>query len=394
MTSAAHIKALAEATARAYASDPSLAAGGGRTRVRRTEGLACEIEDGAWRFISDVPEGAGGANEGPDPGVLLRGALGACLTVDIVTWAARFDVEVTAVEVEVESVLDARGNYGVDETVPPGYQAVTCRVTIESSDPDAAVRRVVETAAAHNPRLYDLTHAIPVRRELTVTRTGGGEGQREGVRDAVNGTASAAATAAKASEPAVIRPARPEDCGDIARLFMISSDGLAEYIWRQVAEDGESLLETGRRRYARQDVAFSYQNCLVAEEGGRVVAMLHCFPMPPREATSNDTGEKVDPVLQPYAELEDPGSLYVSGVAVACEHRERGLGRRLMEQAQARAETLGLPRVSLICFEANQTALQLYRRLGYVEVDRRPVVPHPCLHYREGDALLLVRGLD
>ena len=65
-----------------------------------------------------------------------------------------------------------------------------------------------------------------------------------------------------------------------------------------------------------------------------------------------------------------------------------------MAQAQVRAEALGLPRVSLICFEGNETALQLYRRLGYVETDRRPVVPHPCLHYSEGDALLLVRGLD
>ena len=148
MTSAARIKALVEETARAYASDPSLAAGGGRTRVRRTAGLACEIEDGAWRFISDVPEGAGGANEGPDPGVLIRGALGACLTMDIVTWAARYEVEMTAVEVEVESVMDARGNYGVDETVPPGYQAVNCRVTIESPAPEAAVCRVVETLPA------------------------------------------------------------------------------------------------------------------------------------------------------------------------------------------------------------------------------------------------------
>jgi ribosomal protein S18 acetylase RimI-like enzyme len=124
--------------------------------------------------------------------------------------------------------------------------------------------------------------------------------------------------------------------------------------------------------------------------------------MPPRnkaeEKSANDNtdvgGEPVDPVLQPYAELEDPGSLYVSGVAVRPEHRGRGIGRQLMERARARAESLGLSRASLICFEANQVALQLYRRLGYVEVDRRAIVPHPSLHYSEGDALLLVRGLD
>jgi len=391
MTSTARIKELAEQTAKAFAIDPSLAAGGGRTRVRRTEGLACEIEDGAWKFISDTPASAGGADEGPDPGVLIRGALGACLTMDIVTWAARFGVEVTTVEVEVESAMDARGNYGVDDSVPPGYQAVTCRIAIESPDGEDAVRHVVETAEAHNPRLYDLTHAIPVTRELAVTRPA----ITNGVRGVVNGHAQGGI------EGVTIRPARPDDCGDIARLFLISSDGLAEYIWSQAGADGASPLDTGRRRYAREGVDFSYQNCLVAEEDGHVIAMLHSFVMPPKAETDdeaaandNDIGEAVDPVLQPYAELEDPGSLYVSGVAVTPEHRGRGLGRKLMEQARARAERLDLPRVSLICFEANETAMQLYRRLGYAEVDRRPVVPHASLHYSEVDAVLLVRGLD
>jgi ribosomal protein S18 acetylase RimI-like enzyme len=213
---------------------------------------------------------------------------------------------------------------------------------------------------------------------------------------------SAARIKALAEETAkafAIRPARPEDCGDIAMLFLLSSDGLAEYIWSQAGPEGASPLETGRRRYAREGVAFSYQNCLVAEEDG--LAMLHSFVMPPREETGdeaaandNDNGEAVDPVLQPYAELEDPGSLYVSGVAVTPEHRGRGLGGKLMAQARARAEALDLPRVSLICFEANETAMQLYRRLGYAEVDRRPVVPHPSLHYSAGAAVLLVRGLD
>ena len=35
-----------------------------------------------------------------------------------------------------------------------------------------------------------------------------------------------------------IRQAVKEDSVDIARLFLISSDGLAEYIWSQVAEPG------------------------------------------------------------------------------------------------------------------------------------------------------------
>ena len=51
----------------------------------------------------------------------------------------------------------------------------------------------------------------------------------------------------------------------------------------------------------------------------------------------------------------------------------------------------GAGNVSLICFERNEGAMRLYRRLGFSEIDRRPIVPHPSLHYRDGDALLMAR---
>lgn len=40
-----------------------------------------------------------------------------------------------------------------------------------------------------------------------------------------------------------IRAARREDSRAIAELFLISSDGLAAYIWSKVAEPGETTLD-------------------------------------------------------------------------------------------------------------------------------------------------------
>lgn len=187
----------------------------------------------------------------------------------------------------------------------------------------------------------------------------------------------------------LIRPATVADCADIARLFLISSDGLAAYIWGRMDMPGLSLEEIGRRRYAREGVAFSYQNCDIAEAGGAVIGMLHAYPME-RPATP-ETEE--DPVLRPYSELEDYGSLYISGVAVYPGHRGKGVGTRLLDAAAARARDLALPRLSLICFERNARAMALYRRFGYAEIDRRALVPHPTLKYRDGAAVLLSRPL-
>lgn len=189
-----------------------------------------------------------------------------------------------------------------------------------------------------------------------------------------------------------IRPAAREDCARIARLFMIASDGMAEYVWSRIEAPGLSLLEIGERRYARRDTAFSYENCLVAEINGSVVGMLHGFPM--HEPPADERRADIDPVLAPYAELEDYGSFYVSGLALFHEHRGLGIGTRMLAEARRRARTLELERLSLICFEKNVRALRLYQRLGFEELKRRDIVPHPFLRYREGAAILLACPCD
>ncbi len=175
MTNTDRIKRYAENTARALAANPAQGRSGGCTKVRLNDALTCEIEDDPWRLTADLSAEAGGGGAGPDPGTLVRGALGSCLAMDIVTWAARLRVPLDGVEIDVRSTLDARGMYGVDDRVPPGYQSLHCRITVESPAPAADVRRVVRMAEALNARLYDLTHAIPVARELVIADTAHGD---------------------------------------------------------------------------------------------------------------------------------------------------------------------------------------------------------------------------
>lgn len=183
------------------------------------------------------------------------------------------------------------------------------------------------------------------------------------------------------------RPARQEDSAAIARLFLIASDGLAAYTWARIAAADEPLDSVGARRYARRGVDFSFENCWVAvDEEDRPIGMAHAFPM---AARAPGMAPESDPVLAPYAELEEPGSYYLSGLAVERPWRGQGIGRTLLRMAAERAEVFNLPRLSLICFEANSVARSLYRRMGFLERDRRPVVRHPCLRIGWGDALLL-----
>lgn len=67
--------------------------------------------------------------------------------------------------------------------------------------------------------------------------------------------------------------------------------------------------------------------------------------------------------------VEDAGEIL--NVAVAGEHRQRGLGRRLVEHALQALERDGVVHVFLEVRESNEAARALYRRLGFVLVGRR-----------------------
>jgi len=192
------------------------------------------------------------------------------------------------------------------------------------------------------------------------------------------------------AEEFTYRNARKEDARAIAELFQISSDGVADYVWNTLTPDypGLSLIEIGEQRYAREggkEVAFSYANCVIAEAAGQVAGMMHAYPMPEPDPQDDGPG---DPVLQPYAELELPGSLYISGLAMHEDFRNKGGGTALLEIARDTARSEGLDRLSLLVFEQNEAALRLYLREGFVEIDRRAVVPHKFIHFT-GDVIMM-----
>jgi ribosomal protein S18 acetylase RimI-like enzyme len=194
----------------------------------------------------------------------------------------------------------------------------------------------------------------------------------------------------KAQVPDIdIRWARREEAGEIARLFLISSDELAAYIWNWLDMAGLSPEEIGTARHTRTGaVFFSYENALVAVAEDGIAGMVHAF-----EVKADDASEEDDAVARPYAELSDPGSLYVSGLAVHARHRGRGIGGELMDCVHELALAKGLPRISLICFDRNERALAFCRRRSFCEAMRRTIVPHLSLRCRQSNALLLTRAV-
>jgi uncharacterized OsmC-like protein len=161
------VRTAVERSVRALTHRPSLGRSTGRSTATVRDGLACEVVEGPWRFTVDMPETIGGAATGPTPGVYGRGALGSCLAIGYMIWAAKMGVPIDALQVQVEADYDDNGLLGTAD-VAPGYAEVRYTVTVESSASEADIVRVLDAGDAHSPYLDIFRRAQPCVRRVDV----------------------------------------------------------------------------------------------------------------------------------------------------------------------------------------------------------------------------------
>ena len=164
------IKTIFERQAKAVNLRPSL---GQRTVVSKTrvvDGLKCEIEEGPWKLTADMAKASGGEDAGPTPGVLGRAAFGACLAIGYVLWAAKYEVPMSNIEVEVQTDVDERGRFGSHDQLPSGYHKVRYVVRLESTAPEADIMKVLDMADRHSPYYDNWDRALDLERKVEINR--------------------------------------------------------------------------------------------------------------------------------------------------------------------------------------------------------------------------------
>ena len=163
------IRTALERNAKAVSLKPSVGQGTAVTRVTLRPGLACDVEEGDWKFVAGMSPKYGGSNEGPNPGIFGRAALGTCLAISYGMWAARLDVPLESVEVDIHADYDVRGELAVSPDVRPAYSAVRYVVRVESQASEVDVLRVLDTADRYSSYVDLFAHGVPLQREVQIS---------------------------------------------------------------------------------------------------------------------------------------------------------------------------------------------------------------------------------
>jgi len=160
MTVTADLRTIYEQQTRVLRRHPALGRISARANVKLVAELACEARRANRITRVDLPADEGGRDSAPTPGDLIRAGLGACLAMGYRIWAARLGVDIDAVEVNVTCELDVRGQLGIADEVPIGWQRLLIEARVTSAAAATDVQRVVECANRLSPMLANFSPAI------------------------------------------------------------------------------------------------------------------------------------------------------------------------------------------------------------------------------------------
>ncbi|MBV1789858.1 GNAT family N-acetyltransferase [Marinobacterium sp. D7] len=190
-----------------------------------------------------------------------------------------------------------------------------------------------------------------------------------------------------------VEQALKSDADDLAYLIDIAGEGMPQYLWSQLAEPGQTALEVGALRAAREEGGFSYRNALVCRDQGSVLGMVVAYRLPDPYVVG--AASEYPEIVLPLIELEAlaPGSWYFNAIATYEAARGQGIARMLMLESKERGRLQGCTEASLIVASANKRARHLYQQLGYQDIASRPIIEYPGCPYG-GDWVLMTKRLD
>jgi uncharacterized OsmC-like protein len=135
---------------------------------RLVDGFMSRVKAREFDIVVDQNKGMGGTDQGPRPSEYVLAALAACHEVTYRLYADALEIPLEKVSVSVTGHSDARGFFGMDDSVRAGFSHITGEIKVQTSASDQELERLREAVNQHCPVLDDLRNPVSV--ELNLVR--------------------------------------------------------------------------------------------------------------------------------------------------------------------------------------------------------------------------------
>lgn len=164
------IRAAIEETMARLEADPELGRGSDTPATAiHEQGLEMRVEGpDDWAVRTDHREAVGGTESAPNPGWFWRASLAACDATVVRIEAARREIELSTLEVSVESESDTRGSMG-NEDITTGPSVVRIHFHLAAEDATAEeLEALVEWTETNSPVGHAIGTETPIETSLEI----------------------------------------------------------------------------------------------------------------------------------------------------------------------------------------------------------------------------------
>ncbi len=187
------------------------------------------------------------------------------------------------------------------------------------------------------------------------------------------------------------REALKEECLPIAKLVDIASSGVLDFLYHDLVS-GKTPIKLLTEFLANENGYYSYENTVVAFNDSDITAMAVSY-----HSKFHGINEEMRLFFpkERLAHLEElfnsriENSLYIDALAVREKYRKIGIGKKLLHEMEEKAKGMNLFALSLIAFEENNDAMNLYMNYGFKRAKEINIGSHELIKY-SGNAFLLV----
>jgi len=179
------------------------------------------------------------------------------------------------------------------------------------------------------------------------------------------------------------RAAKKEDSYRIAELDYVASGGASEYLFRDLVPNSTPVQIVA---YGLENDFYphSYRSAIVAELDNEIVGMSMSYPE--KFHCINDEMIKFFPPerlnhFKEFFSSRVDNSYLIDAICVNREHRNKGIGKILLEKTIEKAHKEGFSLLSLMVFSDNHKAIKFYSDHGFtivrqVELKEHALIPH------------------
>ena len=119
-----------------------------------------------FQFTIDEPTQLLGVNSAPNPAEYMLGGLAGCMAVTFMAGATAMDIQIDALQLEIDGELDLQGFLGTNDEIGAGFPELRFIFHVKGNGTEEQYQKLMERVSRHSPNFNTIKNEVRMMGDL------------------------------------------------------------------------------------------------------------------------------------------------------------------------------------------------------------------------------------